>query len=244
VLLARSQFYRVAIGARCGPSDADAVPDGLGTAVDRRSVLSRWGFKPVDFLNIMVAATALTFSLYNYTQANTAQHKKMLFGGYMLGQDYERLRQCARHNQYAHCPQMLSNADFKLLNPMLDTMLEMQVDWPLSPGTKSQSDDWSDPMASRTIILNALNMHYGSRAVGSAFVVGTSVIMLFTMIDDPAVASDAAKRDAYKGLAGGLNSVLSRDLGGVCANQLNPSDPNRTSLLKLNECLNSQWLPL
>ena len=205
-------------------------------------MLSRLGLKPVEFLNIIVAATALTFSLYNYNIANAAQHKKMLFGGYMLGQDYERLRQCAQHNQYAHCPPTLSNNDFKLLNPMLDTMLEMQVDWPMSG--KAEADDWADPMASRTIILNALNMHYGSRAVGSAFVVGSSVIVLFTRIDDPAIAKDAPKRADYKNLAMGLNGVLSRDLNGVCSDKVNPGVPSRDDLLKLNECLNGAWLPL
>src|SRR5689334_13160401 len=123
------------------------MSDVVVAALDRRSVLSRWGFKPVDLLNLIVAATALTFSLFNYNQANAAQHKKMLFGGYMLGQDYERLHQCQQRNPYAHCPQMLSTSDFKLLNPMLDTLLEMQVDWPLNAHPAEHSDDWSDPMA-------------------------------------------------------------------------------------------------
>jgi len=207
-------------------------------------VLSRWGVKPADLLNLLVAATALVFSLYNYNQANAAQHKKMLFGGYMLGQDYERLQLCEQKSPYAHCPQTLANADFKLLNPMLDTLLEMQIDWPLNPQGAKRSDDWSDPMASRTIILNALNMHYGSRAVGSAFVVGSSLIMLFSMVDDPAVGTDKSKQDGYKNLVGAVNGVLARDLQGVCRNKLNSNTPNRTDLLNLNDCLNSEWLPL
>jgi hypothetical protein len=186
----------------------------------------------------------LVFSLFNYNQANSAQHKKMLFGGYMLGQDYERLQLCEQKSPYAHCPETLANSDFKLLNPMLDTLLEMQIDWPLDPNKAKRSDDWSDPMASRTIILNALNMHYGSRAVGSAFVVGSSLIMLFSMVDDPAVATDKSKRDAYNNLVGGVNSVLARDLRGICSNKLSTSAPNRADLLKLNDCLNSEWLPL
>jgi len=207
-------------------------------------VLSRWGVKPADLLNLLVAATALVFSLYNYNQANSAQHKKMLFGGYMLGQDYERLQLCEQKSPYAHCPETFANADFNLLNPMLDTLLEMQIDWPLDPNKAKRSDDWSDPMASRTIILNALNMHYGSRAVGSAFVVGSSLIMLFSMVDDPAVGTDKSKRDAYNNLVGAVNSVLARDLQGICSNKLGSSAPNRTDLLNLNDCLNSEWLPL
>lgn len=213
-------------------------------ALHSGAVLSRWGVKPADLLNLLVAATALVFSLYNYNQANAAQHKKMLFGGYMLGQDYERLQLCEQKSPYAHCPQTLANADFKLLNPMLDTLLEMQIDWPLDPNKAKRSDDWSDPMASRTIILNALNMHYGSRAVGSAFVVGSSVIMLFSLVDDPAVGTDKSKRDVYNNLVGAVNSVLARDLQGICSNKLNSSAPNRTDLLNLNDCLNSEWLPL
>lgn len=220
------------------------MPDLDVAALHRRSVLRRSGLKPADLLNLAIAATALTFSLYNYNQANAAQHKKMLFGGYMLGQDYERLHQCAQRNPYAHCQEMLSNSDFKLLNPMLDTLLEMQVDWPLNPQTKAHGDDWSDPMASRTIILNALNMHYGSRAVGSAFVVGSSLIVLFTMIDDPATTKDATKRSAYKSMADAVNGVLKNDLSGVCTDKLNPNAPSRDDLLRLNDCLNSQWLPL
>ncbi|HEX3459004.1 MAG TPA: hypothetical protein VHR97_13725 [Candidatus Baltobacteraceae bacterium] len=214
------------------------------TPLHSGAVLSRWGVKPADLLNLLVAATALVFSLYNYNQANAAQHKKMLFGGYMLGQDYERLQLCEQKSPYAHCPETLANSDFKLLNPMLDTLLEMQIDWPLDPNKAKRSDDWSDPMASRTIILNALNMHYGSRAVGSAFVVGSSLIMLFSMVDDPAVATDKSKRDAYNNLVGGVNSVLARDLQGICSNKLGTSAPNRTDLLNLNDCLNSEWLPL
>ncbi|HVN69557.1 MAG TPA: hypothetical protein VMU38_07920 [Candidatus Binatia bacterium] len=206
-------------------------------------MLTRWGFKPSDLLSLLIAGTALSFSLFNYSQANAAQHKKMLFGGYMLGQDYERLHLCAQRNPYAHCQTVLSNSDFRLLNPMLDTLLEMQIDWPLIT-TGEQKEDWSDPMASRTIILNALNMHYGSRAVGSAFVAGSSVIVLFSMIDDPAIATDASKRSDYKNLAGGLNEVLARDLGGVCADKVNASTPSRSDLAALNDCLNSQWLPL
>jgi len=219
------------------------VSDVHVAALDRRAVLTRWGFKPSDLLSLLIAGTALSFSLFNYSQANAAQHKKMLFGGYMLGQDYERLHLCAQRNPYAHCQTVLSNSDFRLLNPMLDTLLEMQIDWPLIT-TGEQKEDWSDPMASRTIILNALNMHYGSRAVGSAFVAGSSVIVLFSMIDDPAIATDASKRSDYKNLAGGLNEVLARDLGGVCADKVNASTPSRSDLAALNDCLNSQWLPL
>jgi len=58
------------------------------------------------------------------------------------------------------------------------------------------------------------------------------------------VGSDKSKHDAYTSLVGAVNGVLARDLQGVCSNKLNPNAPNRTDLLKLNDCLNSEWLPL
>ena len=123
-----------------------AVSDSVLSAFDTDPMLARWGFKPVSIFNMIIAATALSLSVYTIVQNSAATHHKMLSGGWILGQTFEYLRLCEQHNPYAHCQQTVTNADFKRLDPILDALLEMPVDWPLeTPATLANSATWHNP---------------------------------------------------------------------------------------------------
>jgi hypothetical protein len=219
-----------------------AVSDSVLSAFDTDPMLARWGFKPVSIFNMIIAATALSLSVYTIVQNSAATHHKMLSGGWILGQTFEYLRLCEQHNPYAHCQQTVTNADFKRLDPILDALLEMPVDWPLeTPATLANSATWHNPTASQLLVLEAINVHYNDKSVAFAFQVGTAVIDLLAMVDDPSIAKDTTKQKAYEELATNLNGILSGEFGGMCSVQLNPAKPSRTDLSNLFMCISHNW---
>ncbi|HEY6484761.1 MAG TPA: hypothetical protein VIX83_00060 [Candidatus Cybelea sp.] len=223
--------------------DADAVPHSPST-LDAGAVLARWGFKPISVVNLIIAATALVFSLYNTHEANAREHKRLVFGGAMLGQNYEHLVLCEQRNAYAQCQQAVSNADFKKLDPILDAVLNMPVDWPLDSQSKpGGTDRAADPFISGDIVLTALYTDSDDKSLGDAFLVGEGITQLLALDDDPQIATDATKRAAFRGLAQKENQILSERFGGTCNGEVNPDSPNHSDVSKLFGCINGSWLP-
>jgi hypothetical protein len=223
--------------------DAHAVPQSF-SALDACAVLERWGFKPISIVNLIIAATALAFSLYNTIEANAQQHKRLVFGGVMLGQNYEHLVLCEQRNIYAQCQEPVSNVDFKTLDPILDAVMNMPVDWPLNaPRKQGDADRAADPFVSGYTVLTALYTDSNDKSLGDAFLVGQGLTQLLALSDDPETARDASKRAQYLGLAKTENQLLSDRFGGVCSDVVNSAAPTHDDLTKLFACINAEWLP-
>ena len=227
---------------RRGP-DANAVPHSV-SALDPGAVLARWGFKPISIINLAIAAIALGFSLYNTIEASATEHKRLVFGGIMLGQNYEHLVLCEQRNVYAQCRQPVSNVDFKKLDPILDAVLNMPVDWPLdSPLKPGDTAKAADPFVSGDIVLTALYTDSNDKSLGDAFRVGEGLTQLLALSDDPQIVKDPSKRATYQGLAKTENAILSDQFGKTCSGKINPDVPSHDDVTSLFVCVNEKWLP-
>lgn len=217
------------------------MPNANVSRRDTSALLARFGLKPIDLVNMMLAAAALGFSLYTFLQTREQEHQRELFGGYILGYTATQLELCEAGNMYvyAHCGHPVTNADFKSLNPILDSLLQIPVDWPPEQARKDIGFP-SDAEGAPNIVTSTLIAHYDDQIVKNAFFIGSAVRSLLALSDDPATGRTSKQRTQYLALAAQVSKILHDSFRDLCGG-LKPQVPSHGDVLDLNGCLQDQW---
>ena len=219
-----------------------------------------FGLKPVALFNIAIATAALLLSAYTFfhdrMQEKIVQRQatdRMLYGGYMLGRDYELLVLCAKGNlyePYTQCFNATQDRDFAKLDPLSDVEFGFPFDWLSIRGSQSFEDPKSDfnDLGPSNIVNKALSAHFLDRRVADAFVLGRATRLLSALAADPATVRDTKQHDLYVALVGeNVNKPLAELLGSKCAALDAGTAPNSkesaSSIERLLTCINSAWLP-
>ncbi len=218
------------------------------------------GLRPVAAFNIVIAAVAFALSSYTFihdrVQEKNAQRQatdRMLYGGYMLGRDYELLVLCAKGNRYSaytQCNNSTQDSDFAKLDPLADVEFGFPFDWLSIRGSGSFEDPRSDfdDLGPSNIVNKALSAHFLDRRVADAFVLGRATRLLSALASDPATIKDKKQRDLYAALVNeNINKPLTELLGTTCdaidADAVPNSRKNAKTIDSLLACINSAWLP-
>ncbi len=219
-----------------------------------------FGLKPVALFNIVIAATALLLSAYTFfhdrMQEKMVQRQatdRMLYGGYMLGRDYELLVLCAKGNPYqpyTQCFNATQDRDFAKLDPLSDVEFGFPFDWLSIRGSQSFEDPKSDfnDLGPSNIVNKALSAHFLDRRVADAFVLGRATRLLSALAADPATVRVKSQQDLYTALVGeNIDKPLAELLGPKCATldaaAVPNSKENASNITSLLTCINSAWLP-
>jgi hypothetical protein len=214
---------------------------------DTKALLARWGLKPIDVVNMAIAGAALAFSLYAFLNARAQQEQTELFGGYILGYTSTSLEQCEAGSMYAyaHCVHPVTNADFKSLDPILDSLLQIPIDWPPEQARRPGDIGFpvADPGAAPAIVTSALQAHYADQTVQNAFYAGVDVRWLLALSDDPAINKNSNQRTQYLRIAQQLENILKSNFGDKCAG-LKANAPSHDDIVNLDSCLRNAWLKL
>ncbi|HEY2476568.1 MAG TPA: hypothetical protein VGI19_17440 [Candidatus Cybelea sp.] len=214
------------------------------------AMLGRWNIKVIDIVNMTIAATALGFSLYAAHQARTQERNTELFGGFILGYHAADLELCETGDDiylYGHCDpdHPVTSADFKSLNPILDSLLQIPLDWPPDqPRKPNVIGNGIYQEAAPDVITSALEAHYSDHVVQSAFQLGSAMRWLLALSGDPAISTDSLIRANYLSLAKNANVILSsKEFKGVCIHDRFKSDlPTNEDVRALDGCLQLAWV--
>lgn len=195
---------------------------------------------------MVIAAAALFFSLYTFLYTRAQERQTELFGGYILGYTSASLEQCEAGSmyEYAHCAHPVTQGDFKSLDPILDSLLQIPIDWPPEEARKPGDIGFAaDPGAAPAIVTSALQAHYADQTVQNAFYAGVDVRWLLALSDDPAVKKNSYQRTQYLRIAQQVDSILANSLGNKCPG-LKPGVPGHDDIVKLDACFRDAWLKL
>lgn len=206
----------------------------------------------VSFIAIILSGFTFAYQIRSDNMAKLEATHRMLFGGYVLGKNYEHLILCNPKSIISqHCSSTTKPGDFNKLQPLTQILTGSSLSWGTLFNSESpfdfakQGNEPSD-LQPASLLRDALAVRFAERRVEDAFVLGQAMFALqgnLSLIPDGGSVGQLAETRFEDITRDTINPTL-KSFDNMCDEKLfDPQKPSKVMVDSLDDCISETWLP-